>query len=477
MRKEDVIKQLSAFITGASYEDMSAEARLQIKVRVLDWLACALGAVGFKPMRRLRNHIEECGGEPLVTMIGGRKTSPDRAALYNSALTRYLGFNDSFLCGEASCHPSDSISAVLAASEYRGASGRDLLTALAVSYQVQCRLCEVSSLADSAVSQSAPGPYAVAAGIAKALKLNREQTASAIASIVAASKALQAPRVDEISRRKNILYSDSPFAMAQAVLLSLSSISDDHEASEAETHLLETLAPNLEIDWGKEDLEAVRRTIIKRFNAEINSQSAIEAILHLRERRPCHPNQIDRIELDTFEAACYRLGAGGGGTGYQVRTRTQAYHSLPYLLAVALLDGEVSPAQYKPDRILREDVQSLMRKVVVRPDRDFSKSFPQEMPARVQIFLRDGQILTKEKRDYEGFFTRPMTWERAVEKFRDLTVFQTGYESGERIIEKVLDIEDIQVRELCELLAGMGRSAQGRVQEKVLTLRKHRLAA
>jgi 2-methylcitrate dehydratase len=420
MRKENVLEQLSTFVTNASYEDMSAEARRQIKVRVLDWLACAIGATGYEPMRRLRDQIEEFGGKPLATMIGGGKTSPDRAAFYNCALTQYLGFNDSFLSGEASCHPSDSIPAVLAASEYRGASGREFLTALAVAYQVQCRLCEVSSLADGAVSQSAPGPYAVAAGIAKALKLTQEQTANALASIAAA---------------------------------------------------------NLEIDWGKENLEAVRRTIIKKHNADIRSQSAIEAILHLRERQPCHPNQIERIELDTFDAAYHLLGGSGEGPGYQVRTKAEAYYSLPYLLAVALLDGEVSPSQYKPDRILREDVQSLMRKVMVRPDRDFSQGFPQEMPARVQIFLRDGQILTKERRDYEGFFTRPLPWERAVEKFKDLTVFQTGYELGERIIEKVLDIEDIQVRELTELLAGVVKSTHGRVQEKVLTLRKHKRAA
>ena len=265
--------------------------------------------------------------------------------------------------------------------------------------------------------------------------------------------------------------------MAQAVLLSLSSINDDYEVSEAEKHLLETAAPNLKIDWRKEDLEAVRRTIIKKYNAEIHAQSAIEAILHLRERQPCHPNQIERIELDTFDAAYHLLGGSGEGPGYQVRTRAEAYYSLPYLLAVALLDGKVSPSQYKPDRIVREDVQSLMRKVVVRPDRDFSQRFPQEMPARVQIFLRDGQILTKEKRDYEGFHTRPLPWERAVEKFKDLTVFQTGYELGERIIEKVLDIEDIQVRELTELLAGVVKSTQERVQEQVLTLRKHKRAA
>jgi 2-methylcitrate dehydratase len=332
-------------------------------------------------------------------------------------------------------------------------------------------------LGDGNIGHTTPGPYAIAAGVAKALKLNQEQTANAITATAAANGSLKASYVDEISRRKSILYSDSPFSMSQAVLLSMSSINDDHEPAEAEKFMSGAVIPNPEIDWGKEDLEAVRRTIIKKFNAEIHSQSAIEAILHLRERRPCHPDQIERIELDTFDAAYYLLGGGGEATRYQVRTRAEAYNSLPYLLAVALLDGAVSPSQYKPERIVREDVQSLMRKVVVRPDGDFSQSFPQEMPARVRIFLRDGQILTKEKRDYEGYFTRPFPWERAVEKFRDLTVIQTGYELGERIIEKVLDLEEIQVRELTELLAGVAKPTKDKAQEKVFTYRKHKLAA
>lgn len=91
--KMNQIEQLSAFVARASYEDLSPEARRQIKVRVLDWLACATGAAGFEPMHRLRNRIEEFGGRPLATLIGGGVTSPDRAALYNGALTQYLGFN------------------------------------------------------------------------------------------------------------------------------------------------------------------------------------------------------------------------------------------------------------------------------------------------------------------------------------------------------------------------------------------------
>jgi 2-methylcitrate dehydratase len=468
-----MIQQLSAFVTRASYEDLSSEAQRQIKVRVLDSLGCAIGAIGIEPLSSLRNQIEEFGGRPLATLVGGGKTTPDRASLYNGALTRYLGFNDGFLSGKGSCHPSDTLSAVLAASEYAGASGREFLTALAVAYQVQCRLSGISAVGVGDFCHGAPGSYAVAAGVAKALKLNQAQAENAIA----AANTLQVPSVSGPLRHGTFPYPDSPSSMSHAVLLAMGTITRDSEGFEADPHMAEAVALECGIHWGKEDLEAVRRTSIRKFNAEIHSQSALEAIMYLRERQPCHPNQIERIELETFDVAFDLLGGNREGTEYQVRTKVEAYRSLPYLLAVALLDGELGPSQYKPERIVKEDVQSLMRKVVIRPDKAFSQRFPEEMPARVQIFLRDGHILTREKHDYEGFFSRPLPWDRAVEKFRKLTMFQTDYKSAQRILESVLDLEDIEVRDLTELLARVNKSTKEKAQDRVVTLRKHKRAA
>ena len=471
-----MIEQLSAFVTRVSYDDLSAEARRQIKVSVLDSLACAVGAMGFEPMRRLQHQIEQFGGRPLATIIGGGKTSPDRAAFYNVALTQHLDFNDAFLCRDGFCQPSDCLPAILAASEYAGASGREFLTALAVAYQVQCRLCEVLSARTEGLHHGTPGSYAVAAGVAKALKLDQDQTAKAI-STAALAISRPARQVKVPFRYATELYAESPSSISQTVLLAISSITGLKETVEARKQMTETAALDSEIDWGNEDLEAVRRTVTKKFNAEIHSQSALEAILYLRERQPCHPNQIERIELDTFDVAYGLLGGNEQGTEYQVRNKSESYRSLPYLLAVALLDGEVSPSQHKQERILKEDVQSLMRKVVVRSNTDFSDRFPREMPARLQIFLHNGQILMRERRDYEGFFSRPLSWERAVEKFKNLTMFQTDYESGQRIVERVLDLENMEVRELTELLAGVDRNTKEGPQEKVVTLRRYKQAA
>src|ERR1035437_790424 len=102
------VEQLAKFVVGASYGDMSKPARQQLKIRVLDALGCAIGALDNEPLMAIKAQIDDFGGNGLCAMIGGGKTSPDRAAFYNSALVRYLDFNDGYLAKGETCHPSDN---------------------------------------------------------------------------------------------------------------------------------------------------------------------------------------------------------------------------------------------------------------------------------------------------------------------------------------------------------------------------------
>ncbi len=135
-----LVEQLAAFVAGSSYDKLSLAARGQLKISILDPLGCAIAAFNGEPIQLIRAHTEDFGGAKYCTLIGGDRTVPDRAAFYNSALVRYLDFNDSFLAPGETCHPGDNFGSALAAAEYAGRSGRDLLTALAVAYQVQCHL-------------------------------------------------------------------------------------------------------------------------------------------------------------------------------------------------------------------------------------------------------------------------------------------------------------------------------------------------
>ena len=162
--------------------------------------------------------------------------------------------------------------------------------------------------------------------------------------------------------------------------------------------------------------------------------------------------EIESVRIDIFDVAYHIIGGGEEGDKQRVRSKEEADHSLPYMVAVALLDGDVSPAQYAPERIVREDVQSLLHKVTIQPNEAMSKRFPAEMPCRIQISLKDGQTLSIEKQDYEGFYTRPMSWEQAVAKFERLAAPYTDAGQRAAIVEMVAHLETKEVEQLTRLL-------------------------
>jgi 2-methylcitrate dehydratase len=445
-------EQLAAFVVRMRYEDLSEEARHQLKIRILDALGCAFGALEGPPIKMLRAQLDDFGGKPLVSLIGGGKTAPDRAALYNSALVRYLDYNDSYLAKKETCHPSDNLGAVLAASEYARRNGREFLTALAIAYQVQCRLSDVAPVRAKGFDHTTQGAYAVAAGVARALGLDQNGVANAVAMSGTAYNALRVTRTGSLSHWKGLAYPNTAFGATHAAFLAMRGITGPLEVFEGNKGLMDAITGRFEMDWTRENLEIVRRTSVKKYNAEFHSQSVLEGVLELRAAQHVRPEEIEGISIDIFDVAYHIIGGGEEGDKQRVRTKEEADHSLPYMVAVALLDGDVSPAQYAPERIVREDVQSLLRRVTIQPDETLNKRFPAEMPCRIQITLKDGRTLHIEKNDFEGFYTRPMSWQKAVAKFERLAASFTDAAQRASIVETVAHMETKEVVQLTKLL-------------------------
>lgn len=448
-----LVEQLAEFAVTASYEDISPEARKALKIRALDSLGCAIGALGHETVRHIREHTDDFGGSEKCTLIGGGKTAPDRAAFYNSALVRYLDFNDSYLAKGETCHPSDNLGAVLAASEYAQCSGRDFLTGLAVAYQVQCRLSDVAPVRARGFDHTTQGSYAAAAGISRALGLNASQTANAIAISGTAFNALRVTRTGALSHWKGLAYPNTAFCATHASFLAMRGITGPREVFEGNKGFMDSIAGRFTLDWPCEDLERVTRTIIKKYNAEIHSQSSLEGIIQLQEEHHLHPDDISHIEIGIFDVAYHIIGGGEEGDKTHVRTKEEADHSLPYMVAAALLDNEVTPAQYRPERICREDVQTLLRKISVKPLKEYSELFPERMPACLTVTMKDGRIFSIEKEDYEGFHTQPMSWERVSDKFMGLCRPFSGDALCREICDAIQNMENVPVSELTGLLA------------------------
>lgn len=446
------VQDLAAFVEKASLDDLSPEALEQLKIRVLDTLGVAVGALDAEPIVAIRGLLDDLGGTEQSTLIGGGKTTPERAAFFNSALSRYLDFMDAYLAKGETNHPSDNFGAVLAAAEAVDASGADLLTAFAVAYQVHARLSDVAPVRDLGFDHTTQGAFAAAAAAAKAFGLPADQIANAAAMAGTANVALRVTRTGNLSNWKGLAYPHVAKEGTWSAMLASRGITGPEEVFEGNKGFKD-LAGHYELDWSTENLERVTRSIIKKYNAEIHSQSALDAALKLREEHSIDPSRIAKIELTTFDVAYSIIGGGEEGSKQLVRTKEEADHSLPWMLAVALLDGELNPGQYAPERIVADDVQDLMKKVTITPDQALSDRFPDEMPAVVTITLDDGTEYTREDAAYDGFFTQPLDWDGARRKFDALTTPFADQALRDRISDLVHDLEHHRVAELTALLA------------------------
>lgn len=444
---------IGRYAAESTWESLSSAAVDALKIRLVDAIGCAGGSFDAPPVIAVRDYIDEFGGNASATLIGGGRVTPEQAAFYNGALVRYLDFNDAYASRRGGGgHPSDNFSAVFAAAEYAGASGKDLLVALAVSYHVQTTLSEAASNTRQRFDHTTVGAYSAAAGTARALGLDAEKSASAIGIAGASQNALYVTRTGGISNWKGLAF---PFTASNAVriaLLAKRGVTGPLKVIEGTDGFIDTFTTPFYIDWSKESREGVTKTVLKRYNAQIHSQAPIEGVIQLAKEHDLAPESIDRIDVAIFQNAYDSVGGGRSGPKTDVKSKEAADHSLPYMLAAAALDREMVPRQYEEERILRADVQELLTKVTIRPDDSLTARFPREHACHIVITLTDGTTVSKDKTDYEGFETRPMTWEQTTEKARELWRDNGDLAVLDEVFAVIMDIENRSAADLAQVL-------------------------
>lgn len=453
------VQKLARFVQSRKFSDLSKDVVKELKIRLLDSLGCAIGAQNGAPVKMIQQQIKDFGGNPLVSLIGGGKTAPDRAAFYNSALIRYLDYNDSYLAKKETCHPSDNIGSVLTAAQYADKNGKDFLTALAIAYQIQCRLSDVAPTREKGFDHTVQGAYGAAAGVAYALGLSESQTANAIAISGVAYNALRVTRTGNLSHWKGLAFPSTGWTSTHSSFLAKYGITGPEEIFEGNKGFKDSISGNFEINWSQETLEKVTQTIIKKYNAEIHSQSTLEGIQELMSKNEINPDEIERIVLNTFNVAFNIIGGGEEGSKKNIHKKEEADHSLPYMMSAMVLDGNVLPAQYLPERIVRADIQQLLQKVEVREKKAYSDRFPNEMCCDIAISMKDGTQFCIEKKDYEGFFTRRASWATIIHKFNLLTNPFINEETAKTIIGMVQNMEDYKISSLMALLENIRQPA------------------
>ncbi|HEV7622300.1 MAG TPA: MmgE/PrpD family protein [Flavisolibacter sp.] len=458
--------QIAQFALRKKYKDLSPEIIDQLKKHLLDSIASLIHCVNSPTIQKLKKKIDFLSDGGKIIVPSKAKLPLDRAAEFYTALIRYPDFMDNFLGKEATCHPSDNIGSLLAAAQINNSSGKEFLLAMAIGYEIECRLIEEIPVMMKGFDHTLLLAYSIAAELCSFLKLDEEQTANALSIAGCSFNPLVTCRASYTREWKGLLSSIVALGSFNAVLSAKEGITGPTDIFEGPKGFEKEFGMALDFDWTKDQFNLIPKCVLKSYNAEVHTQSLIEATIELKEKYKIDYKKVDRIVATTFLTAYHIVGGGEYGDRIKVFSKEQGDHSIPYVLSVALIDGEVYPDQFLPKRINKADVQKLMKKVEVntkfplhKPLKvagildPYTKVYPEKLMGEVKIVLKDGKEYSLEKEDYYGFYTRPMSWDDVKNKFYKLTDKIIGVRLQQKIIDAITNFENIDVKTFIKLLA------------------------
>ena len=441
--------RLSDEVLSLRFSDLPSVVVHEAKRRVIDSIGCALGAAGCPPaLAALRSILQmEAGRKGAVLWASRFRAPPELAAFHNGILVRYLDFNDTYLSREP-CHPSDNLSAALAVAETFRRAGREFLTALVAGYEMVGRLCDAASLRRRGWDHVTYGAVSSSLVAARLMGLNSGQAAHALSISLAPHIAMRQTRAGELSMWKACAFANAARNGVFAARLAAAGMTGPSEVFEGRFGFFAQVSGPFR--WGKQGSWKTLRSSIKYFPAEYHAQSAIEAALKIRGRMPS-VRSVSGIVIETFEAAASIIGSET--EKWRPTSRETADHSLPYLVAVALVDGDVGPAQFAPRRIRDPLLRHVVSRVVIRQRKSFSDAYPEGIPNRVTV--NGGGRSWSEKVIYpRGHWKNPMTDAEVERKFlRQAARVLTPARAGE-VLDRLWSLDRApSVRPLAGLLA------------------------
>jgi 2-methylcitrate dehydratase len=415
-----ILNHLCDYALKLSYRDLPPEVIRRTKQIVMDTVGCALGGAESPPAKIARAAASEItSANPSTVLVSGQETSPDLVAFANGVMIRYLDFNDTY-AGSPTCHPSDLLAPVLAVVDAKNGTGKDAILGTVLGYEVLCGLTDFGSKERGRTwDQSTYGVIAAAVVAAKLFGHTKEQMANAISLAASSHISLEQIRRGQISHWKGCALANASRNAVFCAMLAAKGMTGPEEAFEGKAGFLNSTGIRFEIMPFADSAESYRimKARLKAFPSGYFSQSAIEAILHLRSEIP-DLDDVKEVRLQTFPAGYEVMGSGEAN--WQPETRESADHSLPFVMAVALMEGSLEIRHYDQMYYKRPDVRALMQKIKVRIGEEPVAAWPEVPLNIIDVEMNSGKVVSTKVAYHLGHFKRFMTDDEQERKFRPL---------------------------------------------------------
>src|SRR6266550_6992737 len=443
--KETITAKMARWAAALEYKQLSQDAVYQAKRFLLDSVGCALGGYQQHDVKIALQVIDEIAAIGLATVIGsGRRIDPVSASLANSLMIRCMDYNDIYWKQDPS-HPSDIFPAAIACCERARSDGRELIVGLVLGHEFEMRFCEAAfpGIRERGWHHATLTAFVSPIVAGRALHLSWEQIQHAIGISASRQCTLGAVTAGKLTMMKNTV---DPMATQSGVLAALMAekgyTGPEHviDGKEGLTHCfgpewkLSLLTDGLGDSW------RITQCGMKAFPTEALTHTPISAVLDLIKTNDLKPDQVEKVQIRSLARAADILS---DPSKYDPRTKETADHSLPYVIAAAIVDRQVTPAQFEMKKIMDPAIRAQLKKVEVVADPEIEKVFPALQRVIVNITTKDGRSFTRQLDYPKGDPRNPLTDAEVEEKFAALAEGVLSAGAPKKLIDAIWSLEKV----------------------------------
>ena len=431
------LNQIADYAHALQFSDLPPKTVRHCIRCIVDTLGCALGGMNSEPSRIARELALRAGMANGARVFGtAHRTLPEVATFANGTMARYLDGNDLFAGGGG--HPSNTLSAILAAADVCGADGKQIITATALAYEIYFNLYKSTDAFLKGIDHAYYTAVAGAAGAARIMGLARVRIRDAVSLAASANIAVSAVRYGHLSLWKGCSEANgSRNGMFAALLAAAGMTGPDHPFEGG--HSLANLIGKFELQPFARAGEPYKidEVAIKCYLVVAHGLPLITVALPLSQQVAFE--DIVSVTMHTYKFA--RDVTGSEREKWRPSTREAADHSLPYILAAVLVDRAFSDAAFSEEHLRDPRIRELIDKIEIREDPELTRRFPNEMPCRIEIKLKNGEIKVGSADNPRGHDKNPMTDAEISVKFRMLAHRVMPSAQAERLLAAAWQLE------------------------------------
>src|SRR5579864_2268791 len=396
--KPTVTAAMARWAAELKFTQLSQDAVYQAKRFLLDSLGCALGGYQQHDVKIALQVLDEVAGRGPATVIGtGKKVDPVSASLANALMIRCMDYNDIYWKQDPS-HPSDIFPAALACCERAKSDGRELVVGLVLGHEFECRFCEtaVPGIRERGWHHATLTAFVSPIVAGRTLHLGWEQIQHAIGISASRHATLGAVTAGKLTMMKNTVDPMATQSGVLAALLAEKGYTGPEHVVDGKEGLAHCLGPEWKLNVltdGLGDSWRITQCGMKAFPTEALTHTPISAVLDLVKEHDLRPEQVEKIHVRSLARAADILA---DPSKYDPHSKETADHSLPYVIAAALVDRQVTPLQFTPEKIMSPEIRAQLRKVEVVADPQIEKVFPALQRVIVNIQATDGRSFKKQ---------------------------------------------------------------------------------